>query len=192
VGSERLDLHAFVPHSQANGPGERAVVWVQGCSLACPGCFNPETHARGTGTPTRVAELASRIAALAQSGVAGLTLTGGEPLEQMAAVTALVLGVRRQVDLSVLLFTGYSWDEARALPGAEVLLAAVDVVIAGRFDHAHRLGRSLLGSANQTIHFLTDRHSPADFDNIPEAELLIGPDGQVVATGIVAVPIRRT
>jgi hypothetical protein len=59
-------------------------------------------------------------------------------------------------------------------------------------DHAHRLGHSLLGSANQTIHFLTDRHGPGDCDDIPEAELLIGLDGQVVATGIVAVPIRQT
>ena len=160
--------------------------------MACPGCFNPETPARGTGTSMAVAELASRIAVLVREGVAGLTISGGEPLEQISAVTALVLAVRRQVDLSVLLFTGFSWDEARALPGAEALLAALDVVIAGRYDHAHRLGRSLLGSANQTIHFLTDRHGPADFDDIPEAELFIGPDGQVVATGIVAVPIRQT
>lgn len=138
-----------------------------------------------------VAELASRIAALVRKGVEGLTLSGGEPLEQMAAVTALVRDVRRQVDLSILLFTGYSLDEACALPGAEVLLAVVDVLIAGRYDAAQRLGRSLLGSANQTIHFLTERHSQADLDDLPEAELLIAPDGQVVATGIVAVPIRR-
>jgi len=34
------------------------------------------------------------------------------------------------------------------------------------------LGRSLLGSANQTIHFLTDRHGPADFDDIPRPSCL--------------------
>jgi pyruvate-formate lyase-activating enzyme len=22
----------------------RYVIWTQGCSLGCPGCFNPETH----------------------------------------------------------------------------------------------------------------------------------------------------
>ena len=41
-----LRLHAFLPRSRANGPGWRSVVWVQGCSLGCPGCFNPQTHDR--------------------------------------------------------------------------------------------------------------------------------------------------
>ncbi len=38
-------LHAFVPASRAkNGPGLRAVIYFQGCSLHCAGCWNPDTH----------------------------------------------------------------------------------------------------------------------------------------------------
>lgn len=37
-------IHSFVPASRANGPGLRAVVYVQGCSLKCHGCWNPDTH----------------------------------------------------------------------------------------------------------------------------------------------------
>ncbi|HEX8107935.1 MAG TPA: 4Fe-4S cluster-binding domain-containing protein, partial [Kofleriaceae bacterium] len=37
-------IHAFEPRSRANGPGARFVVWFQGCTLGCPGCFNPTTH----------------------------------------------------------------------------------------------------------------------------------------------------
>ena len=41
-------VHATEPRSRANGPGARFVVWMQGCTLGCPGCFNPATHdARG-------------------------------------------------------------------------------------------------------------------------------------------------
>ena len=40
----RIRLHAFEPASRANGPGPRAAVWFQGCTLGCPGCFNPDTH----------------------------------------------------------------------------------------------------------------------------------------------------
>ncbi|MGD0006352.1 MAG: 4Fe-4S cluster-binding domain-containing protein, partial [Anaerolineaceae bacterium] len=39
-----LNLHHFEPLSLVNGPGKRSVVWVQGCTLNCPGCFNPQTH----------------------------------------------------------------------------------------------------------------------------------------------------
>jgi len=38
-------IHGFVAHSGVNGPGVRAVVYFQGCNLACAGCWNPATHA---------------------------------------------------------------------------------------------------------------------------------------------------
>ena len=60
----RLRLHAFLPRSRANGPGVRAVIWVQGCSLGCPGCFNPQTHAFSGGEVVTVEELFERIVGL--------------------------------------------------------------------------------------------------------------------------------
>ena len=62
--STRLRLHAFLPRSRANGPGTRAVIWVQGCSLGCPGCFNPKTHAFSGGEEVPVEELFQRIVEL--------------------------------------------------------------------------------------------------------------------------------
>ena len=37
-------IHNKVSQSEANGPGNRTVVWFQGCNLKCSGCWNPETH----------------------------------------------------------------------------------------------------------------------------------------------------
>ena len=37
-------IHSMLPRSAVNGPGERAVVWFQGCDLHCRGCFNPASH----------------------------------------------------------------------------------------------------------------------------------------------------
>jgi len=39
-----LNIHSILNESRANGPGKRFVIWVQGCDIACDGCFNPETH----------------------------------------------------------------------------------------------------------------------------------------------------
>jgi len=44
-----LNLYHYEPLSLVNGPGKRAVVWVQGCTLGCPGCFNPQTHSVAAG-----------------------------------------------------------------------------------------------------------------------------------------------
>src|ERR1035441_5283857 len=42
-------VHAIMPASRANGPGLRCVVFVQGCNLGCPGCWNSWGHTfRGT------------------------------------------------------------------------------------------------------------------------------------------------
>src|SRR5664279_926388 len=57
-------LHAFVPASRANGPGLRAVVYFQGCSLHCEKCWNPATHKfRGVEVP--VCDLNRKMAATA-------------------------------------------------------------------------------------------------------------------------------
>ncbi len=178
-----LRLHAFLPHSRANGPGTRAVIWTQGCSLACPGCFNPQSHASAGGADVPVADLFQRIARLGPA-IEGLTLSGGEPLQQREAVTELLARIRSETNLSVLLFTGYTWQEVSALPGADGLLAGVDVLIAGRFMAAMPLARGLRGSANQTLHLLTPRYSLADLEAAPDAEVFIGPDGAVSASGV--------
>jgi anaerobic ribonucleoside-triphosphate reductase activating protein len=58
------------------------------------------------------------------------------------------------------------------------------VLLAGRYDERLRLARGLMGSANKTAHFLTDRYGPKDLAAVPEAEVVITPSGEVVTTGI--------
>ena len=176
-----LRLHAFLPRSRANGPGWRSVVWVQGCSLGCPGCFNPQTHDReGESETVAVAELMRRILA---AGTEGLTVSGGEPLQQADAVVAL-LEAARAAGLSTLLFTGLAWEEVQRLPLAPRILRCVDVLLAGRFEEDRRVAYGLLGSANQTVHLLSPRHTLEEIASTPEAEAIILPDGRVVFSGI--------
>src|SRR5512146_1753784 len=107
---EKLRLHHFLPASRANGPGLRAVIWVQGCTLNCPGCFNPQTHSTREGTLVDVNEVFQQILALGTS-IEGVTLSGGEPLQQVQPVLALLKRVRKETSLSTLVFSGYTWQE---------------------------------------------------------------------------------
>jgi anaerobic ribonucleoside-triphosphate reductase activating protein len=182
-----LRVHSFLPFSHANGPGVRAVVWVQGCSLGCRGCFNPATHSFAGGEPVHVEALFGRMAALGEA-IEGITVSGGEPLQQPRPLLALLQRVRRETSLSVLLFTGYTWAEIQPMPDAAALLACVDVLIAGRYDASQRLARSLRGSANQTVHLLTDRYTMDDLQSVPSGEVIITAEGEVVVSGV--DPIR--
>jgi len=176
-----LRLHAFLPRSRANGPGWRSVVWVQGCSLGCPGCFNPQTHERDeVGEKVGVAEVMEQILA---AGTEGLTVSGGEPLQQAEAVLAL-LEEARAAGLSTLLFTGLTWEEIQRLSLAPRIMCCVDVLLAGRYVAEQRVANGLIGSANKTVHLLSSRHTREEIAATPEAEAVILPDGRVIFSGI--------
>ncbi len=159
------------------------MVWVQGCSLGCPGCFNPLSHPVRGGWTVPVEDVIEETVRH-EDTVKGLTISGGEPLQQLSPVQALLEGVRAESDLSTLLFTGYTWRELQQIPGASRLLESVDIVLAGRYDPSRRLASGLLGSANKTVHFLTSRYCPEDLKEVPAAEVTISASGEVVSTGI--------
>src|SRR5450756_1239298 len=102
-------LRAFVPASRANGPGLRAVVYFQGCSLHCEKCWNPTTRQfRGVEVP--VLEVVQRDTEASQfESLEGAPFPGGGPMQQAMAV----LGLRRQMPrtrtaVRVGMFTGYT------------------------------------------------------------------------------------
>lgn len=176
----RVRLHAREPRSRANGPGVRFVAWFQGCTLGCAGCFNPATHA-AAGALVEVGALLDEIAAT--RGITGVTLSGGEPMQQAPAALEVLLGARR-LGLSTLMFSGYRREELEAQALGPAVLAHLDVLIDGRYVAGERLGETLRGSANQQIHVLTRRHARAEVEATPPTEVRIAPDGSVVFTGV--------
>jgi anaerobic ribonucleoside-triphosphate reductase activating protein len=158
--SPALRVAQLVPRTGAEGPGLRFALWVQGCSLRCPGCCNPEMFAPGRGRETDVEALAARV--LATPGLEGLSLLGGEPFEQAPAAAALAARVRA-AGLSVMVFSGFTLEELRARPDAAALLAQTDLLVDGRYDRTQpESQRRWIGSRNQRLHFLTDRYRPDD------------------------------
>jgi len=181
-----IRVHAVEPRSRANGPGARFVVWFQGCTLGCAGCFNPTTHDATGGRELTVAELAAQI----PSDVEGISLSGGEPLQQPIAAAALLEAARAR-GLSTLAFSGYAIDEIRALSGGDAVLANLDVLLDGRYVAGERLATGLRGSANQRIQLLTARYSLADVEATPVAEIRIARDGELVLTGVDPLKLKR-
>ena len=171
----------------ALGPGRRLAIWFQGCSFRCPGCVSPETWAFEAPT-LPVSELADTLRPrLALFD--GLTITGGEPLEQPAALEALVRLLKRRQDKSILLFTGYAFADARPLLRA--LSPALDAVMCGPFEATLPQTLALRGSDNQTLHCLTPL-GKAEFSSYERAaaprdkrlDAMFDADGSVWLAGI--------
>jgi anaerobic ribonucleoside-triphosphate reductase activating protein len=178
-----LNLYHFEPLSLVNGPGKRAVVWVQGCTLNCPGCFNPQTHPAAAGKNWSVDRLV-KLVLEQKNQIEGITISGGEPLQQLKPLIELARQVKGRSNLSILLFSGFTWEEIHRIPQAPALLEHLDVLIAGRYVSGKRLASGLIGSSNKTIHFLTDRYNMADLAPVPGAEVILNSNGEVVLSGI--------
>jgi anaerobic ribonucleoside-triphosphate reductase activating protein len=185
----KVRVHAIEERSRANGPGARFVVWMQGCTLGCAGCFNRATHDAGAGREVELDAIVAQLAAV--RGIEGLTLSGGEPLQQPAAAAA-VLAAARARGLSTLVFSGYTLAEIHALPGGDAVLAALDVLVDGRYVAGARQSAGLRGSANQRIHLLTSRYTLAEVEATPVAEIRIAPTGDAIVSGVdpIKLPAR--
>lgn len=173
-------VHATLSRSAANGPGTRFVVWAQGCTLGCAGCFNPETHGPG-GDVRTVGDVAAEV--LGTSGIDGVTVSGGEPLEQPEALREFC-GLVRPSGLGIVVLTGFARREIEANPGLSAAVERADMVIAGRYNARLRIGAGLRGSSNKEYWAITGRYGPEDFAGVPESEIVIAADGTISVTGM--------
>ena len=154
-----LNVSSTMSRSRANGPGVRAVIWVQGCTIGCRGCYSASTHlheASSLHPPSEIAEWLQSI-----PDIEGVTFSGGEPFEQAAAVLETINSIRENMgsDFSVFVYTGYEIEFLRKSNDRNVhdLLNAIDILSAGPFDYKLR-DETLLwrGSSNQSLHFLSN------------------------------------
>lgn len=146
-----MRYHNITKDDMLNGEGLRVVLWVSGCAHACPGCHNPVTWDAESGLPFDAAAKAELFEELEKDYIAGVTLSGGDPLypANREAIAALCQEIKDHFsDKTIWLYTGYKWEEIRHLP----LIQNVDVVVDGRYIEAAR--DTLLpwrGSENQRV-----------------------------------------
>src|SRR5205823_8911105 len=116
------------------------------------------------GVEVSVGELAEQIV---EQAVDGLTLSGGEPFAQAAALADLVQRVRAARDLSVMSYTGYVLEHLRRHGDSAQhrLLKSLDILVDGPYLANRHAKLRWRGSANQRLHYLTDRHLPQPDDD---------------------------
>lgn len=160
-----LQIATSIDDTEAEGPGHRFAIWVQGCSIRCAHCCNPEMFDPRRGRAMAARELADRLDRLPPH-VEGVSLLGGEPFDQPEGVAELCELVRDR-KLTVMIYSGYTLAEltARNHPAIARALAATDLLVDGRYDHTRPeppppIGRRWIGSTNQVIHYLTAAYHP--------------------------------
>ena len=190
-------LHAMMAASRANGPGLRAVVWFQGCTLRCQNCFNESTH-RFEGHHIPPSEVAQAVfQATAAEPIEGVTFSGGEPMQQAADLVELIEELRnRGSRLSFGLFTGYTERElasgryfcvSQETTAQKIALWAqirqrLDFAVMGRYNQGRPASAPLCSSGNQRLRLLSSRYDMRDFAPL-QMEITITDGGLAQLTG---------
>lgn len=178
-----INLHEFIERTRANGPGERAVVWVQGCPRRCASCWNPSSLPFTTKNLVTVDEMEARI--LAIPNICGTTFSGGEPFSQAKPLAELARRLK-VAGHTIVCYTGHTLEalQAAGRPDWNALLAEVDLLVDGEYVQSQPSKLPLRGSTNQRLHYLSGRIRPEEVEtNGQVAEFVILPTGQLQTTG---------
>ena len=120
-------VHSYETSSRYDGPGLRVVLFVSGCMLRCSYCHNPDTWHLKDGTYVSAQQVIDRLATFApslRSLDGGLTISGGEPMVQLAFThrifaAAKAMGLHTAIETS-----GFLGDRAD-----ERYLTQIDLVL---------------------------------------------------------------
>jgi len=154
-------IHGRLSGSRVNGPGLRALIYFQGCTLGCRDCWNPESHSFA-GEERASAEIANWVVSAHQERpLDGVTFSGGEPMQQADALLALIEILRARIPgISFGMYSGYSepelscglfWCRSNLTQRAKQdiwrrVRTHLDFAVLGRYVDGHpRIGRLSVG-----------------------------------------------
>ncbi len=170
------------------GPGQRIGLWVQGCSIGCAGCMSRDTWDRGEQSAVSLNRVINWCVRHAENGADGITISGGEPFEQPAALKALIdelddwrQSEKRQFD--ILCYSGMSLMRLRR--DFADILTHLDALIPEAFQQRRPREGSWMGSSNQPLILLSELGRNR-FANVPTSrQIQVGlADGKLFTIGI--------
>ena len=136
-----------VENEHLYGPGRRLLLFLQGCSIHCDGCINRHIWPFEGGEEMAADDIVSK---LRDEELEGVTLHGGEPLNQASGLLPVVKAIKA-AGKTVILFTGYTKKELDN--EKRKVWNNADIVVAGRFVLAKRnVNLQFRGSTNQRVY----------------------------------------
>ena len=138
-----------------NGEGCRVTLWVAGCSHHCKGCHNPESWSFGGGYQYDASTKKKMLDIIKLPYIKGLTLSGGDPLENINIVELIDLCKEvHKLGKDIWLYTGYRWKDIDTNKEKLSLINEVDVLVDGPYIESLRdttNNNKFRGSTNQHI-----------------------------------------
>lgn len=168
--NKKLNIAHINVCTETEGPYRRMAIWFQGCNILCKGCCNPELQEIKIAHIMTVQEVLDiALKSKNENGIEGVTFLGGEPTLQdgLFCLAKALSGV----GLGTILFTGNKYNNLN-----DEIKTSIDLIVDGKYD-AKLIDnkRNLVGSKNQRIICVTDRHETNQdwFNSVREKKIEI-------------------
>lgn len=142
------------PYDIANGTGIRTSLFVSGCTHNCPGCFNTLYKDFDYGTKWDEEAEATFLGYAKNPNVHGVTILGGEPMDQTEDddLKHLLERIKKETTQTIWIYSGYTFEQILKDEKKIALLVNCDVLVDGRFVEGLKdITLKFRGSSNQRI-----------------------------------------
>lgn len=176
----KINIAHIEPESYIYAPGKQFVIWVQGCSIHCKGCWNKEMWSFNKKQLLDTDEIIIQI--LEINNLKGVCFLGGEPFDQTKELLFFVNKLKKY-KLGITIYTGYEQNELKEKYQKKIL-KNTDLLISGRYIEALRnTNLQWIGSENQKIIYLTDFYKKQQNNNANYCEINISENGAITMLG---------
>lgn len=148
-----MNYHDIKHFDILNGEGVRVSLWVSGCLCRCTNCHNPQTWEFDSGIPFDTNAMNELMNALDKPYIQGLTLTGGNPVDNGSEILVICSEVKKRFpNKDIWLYSGYTFEEIQNMASGDCILKHIDVLVDGPYIERLR-DNSLkwIGSKNQRL-----------------------------------------
>lgn len=183
----RIQKMTVVESEHLYGPGRRTLLFLKGCSIHCDGCVNKHLWSFEGGKLISAQEVLDYCKA---EKVVGITLHGGEPLDQAHDLKELIQ-LLKENNLTIILFTGYLKRELNK--DQLYIWNSSDMVVAGRFMIKNRnVNLQFRGSTNQRVYRHKGPYKNYKLDDgYTTAIISIDENGRMDVNGFLTKDIER-
>ena len=149
----KISIHKVHYPVTTLGYGRRVAIWMQGCSIRCPGCINKDTWRRNKQCDIELDDFLPPLRKWLKEAD-GVTISGGEPFDQPGALRLLMHRLRDLCSGDLLIFTGYK--RCVIQDRFEDFGKLADVLVTGPYSSKAGCTLELRGSDNQEVILLSD------------------------------------
>lgn len=138
----------------SNGLGVRVSIFFTGCHFHCKNCFNSKLWDFNSGKHFDLKARNLLFNYLSNEHIKGLSILGGEPLDQGVELLNLIQKVKNKFqNKNIWLWTGYKILNNKLTTIQKAIISYCDFIVDGQFEESLKNPKLLFrGSSNQIIY----------------------------------------